>query len=120
MEENMKIGISRCRLFEFENCVSFTGCFSEDFSPKEITKALKMLAVREPVITSVISLNKDSEAHLETEKAEVCVDFIEGDAEALVADFKKQGIDFTRNLFKFYVINKNVLVILYNFCSNKN
>lgn len=111
MENNLKIGLSRCRLFDFQNCVSFVGEYCEEFDEKELQKAMKMLSVRYPVITAQIELNEKAEAFLQLEKYTPEAVFFEGDLKELVNTNKAEGIDYNGQLFKFFVVNKNTLVI---------
>ena len=57
MKRKIKINLSRPRLFDFQNVVSFVGEYKDEFDLKELNKALKMLSVKEPLITSVICLD---------------------------------------------------------------
>ncbi len=111
MDNNLKIGLSRCRLFDFQNCVSFVGEYCEEFNEKELQKAMKMLSVRYPVITTQIELNEKAEAFLQLEKYTPEAVFFEGDLKAFVSANKAEGIDYNGQLFKFFVVNGKTLVI---------
>ena len=111
MSIDYKIGLSRCRLFDFQNCVSFVGEYSEEFSEKELSKAIKMLGVKKPIITSQIELAENAEAFLQLERVEPGIHFIEADVSAFVDEYKSNGLNFTEKLFEFFVLNKNTLVI---------
>lgn len=112
MTKDIKIGISRNRLFDFQNCVSFVGEYKEEFEYKELSKAIKMLAVKEPLIVSRVGLDENRDAYLQLEKIEPEVEFIDGDVNAFLKTQRKDGLDFFKNLFKFFVLNKKTLVIL--------
>ena len=58
MKREIKINLSRPRLLDFQNVVSFVGEYKEEFDLKELNKALKMLSVKEPLISSVIELTE--------------------------------------------------------------
>lgn len=111
MTTNYKIGLSRCRLFDFQNVVTFAGEYKEEFNEKELQKALKMLSVKQPLITSQIELSENSEAILHPERVEPEFIFVEADVDELVDDKKTQGLNFWEKLFEFYVLNKNTLVV---------
>lgn len=111
MTTNYKIGLSRCRLFDFQNVVTFAGEYKEEFNEKELQKALKMLSVKQPLITSQIELSENSEAILHPERVEPEFIFAEADVDELVDDKKTQGLNFWEKLFEFYVLNKNTLVV---------
>ena len=120
MNEKFKVGISRCRLFEFDNCVSFVGVYSEELSPEEMSKAIKMLAVKEPLITSVIELTDSSEAFVVTNRVEPTVKFLEAETEVFVSEYKSKGVNFTERLFDFYVLNNTTLVIFSHTITSDN
>ena len=111
MDNDLKIGLSRCRLFDFQNCVSFVGEYCKEFNEKEMQKAMRMLSVRYPVITAQIEVNEEAEAFLQLEKYTPEAMFFEGDVTAFVRANKAEGIDYRGQLFKFFVVNKNTLVI---------
>ncbi len=111
MTTNYKIGLSRCRLFDFQNVVTFAGEYKEEFNEKELQKTLKMLSVKQPLITSQIELSENSEAILHPERVEPEFIFAETDVDELVDDKKTQGLNFWEKLFEFYVLNKNTLVV---------
>lgn len=111
MSKSYKLGLTRNRLFDFEATVSFIGEIKDDFSLKELQKALKMLSVKEPLITSKIELQENGDACLITDAHEPQVQFVEGDVKTLVSNKRLEGINFLEKLFEFYVVNKNTLVV---------
>lgn len=111
MATNYKIGLSRCRLFDFQNVVTFSGEYKEEFNEKELQKSLNMLSVKYPLITGAIELSEASEAFLNIERVKPEFTFTEADVNEFVNNKKVQGIDFWENLFEFYVLNKNTLVV---------
>ena len=112
MEKNIKIGLSRNRLFEFQNCVCFSGEYKEDFLEREMLKAIKMLSVREPLIAASIELDEEKNAWLQLERVEQTVEFVDADINNFLKQQKKLGLNFEEALFKFFVVNKKTLVIL--------
>ena len=112
MKKQIKIGLSRSRLFDFQSVVSFVGENREQFDLKELTKALKMLSVKEPLITSVINLTDTFEAYVQPEKIQPEIEVVEKDLDLFLKEQISDGIDFGECLFKFFVINKNTLAIL--------
>ncbi len=112
MGEKIKIGISRNRLFDFQNVVSFVGEYKDEFDVKELSKAIKMLSVREPLITSLIELDGNKDAYLLPDKVVQEVEFLETDINEFLKQQQKTGLDFSKYLFKFFVLNKKTLVIL--------
>ena len=112
MEKNIKIGLSRSRLFDFQNVVSFVGEVDEPFDLKELNKALKMLSVKEPLITSAICFDDEAEAYLQPDKNQPTIEIVEKDIDLFLKEQINNGINFNEGLFKFFVVNQNTLVIL--------
>ena len=112
MKEKIKIGLSRSRLFDFQNVVSFVGENSEPLDLKELTKALKMLSIKEPLITSVICLDENFEAYVQTESIQPEIEVVNEDIDLFLKEQINTGLDFRKNLFRFFVINENTLIIL--------
>lgn len=111
MSINYKIGLSRCRLFDFQNVVTFVGEYKETFNEKELQKSLKMLSVKQPLITAQIELQENSEALVHLERIEPKIVFTKSDVNEFVNKRKSEGIDFWNELFQFYVLNENTLVV---------
>ncbi len=111
MSNNYKLGLSRCRLFDFQNVVTFVGEYKESFNEKELQKALNMLSVKQPLITAQIELKKNSDAFVHPERVEPKIIFTKADVNEFVNKQKTEGIDFCENLFQFYVLNENTLVM---------
>lgn len=112
MSGKFKIGISRNRLFDFQNLVSFVGEYKDEFQVKELSKAIKMLSVREPLVTSLIELDENKDAFLLPDKVVQELEFLETDINEFLKQQQKIGLDFSKCLFKFFVLNKKTLVII--------
>lgn len=111
MSKNYKIGLSRCRLFDFQNVVTFVGEYKEAFNEKELQKSLKMLSVKQPLITAQIELCENSDAVVCLERIEPKIVFVNSDVNEFVNKRKAEGIDFWDELFQFFVLNENTLVV---------
>ncbi len=111
MSEKIKLGLSRNRLFEFDNCVCFLGEAEGAFDISECEKALKMLCLKEPLLCCGVELCGNGDAYLVTEQNEIRLELCQGDAEAFVSNKKHNGLDFTKELFSFVVFNGNILGI---------
>ncbi len=111
MSINYKIGLSRCRLFDFQNVVTFVGEYKENFNEKELQKALNMLSVKQPLITAQIELKENSEAFVHPERVEPKIIFTKADVNEFVNKRKTVGVNFWENLFQFYVLNENTIVV---------
>lgn len=111
MSEKLKLGLTRNRLFEFDNCVCFTGLVDFEFDSAECEKALKMLFVKEPLLTAVVDLQGDGDAFLEFGRVEPRFEFTDGSVNELLEKKKAEGFNFVEKLFSFSVVGKNTLVI---------
>lgn len=109
MSEKFKLGLSRNRLFEFDDCVSFLGETEEAFDLSECEKALKTLCLKEPILGCGIELCENAEAYLITGKKEIALEVFQGDKESFVRERIRNGVDFSGNLFSFVIINGNTL-----------
>ncbi len=110
MSEKYKVGLCRNRLFEFDNAVVFCGKLT-DCDEGKLNRAIKLLCLKEPVITAVATLCENSECYLET-------DFVTQEvilSKLAVADIKHQiglkGVDFSDKLFEFVLSADGYLVI---------
>ncbi len=111
MSINYKIGLSRCRLFDFQNVVTFVGEYKEAFNEKELQKSLKMLSVKQPLITAQIELCENSDAVVHLERVEPKIVFAKSGVNEFVNKRKAEGINFWDELFQFFVLNENTLVV---------
>ncbi|MGN0526612.1 MAG: hypothetical protein ACI4IF_04185 [Acutalibacteraceae bacterium] len=111
MSEKIKLGLTRNRLFSFDNTVTFVGEYKASFDVAEVKKALKMLSLKEPLITSDILLDDDGTAYVVTERVNVQLEVAEGSVEEYLNEKTSNGFDFNKELFSFALINRNTLVI---------
>ena len=111
MSEMIKLGLTRNRLFEFDNCVSFCGTIKGEFDFAECEKALKMLWVKEPLLSGVIELKDDGKAFVVLNKVSPSLEIAQYSAMEYISQKKIEGIDFTKNLFAFAVAEGNNLCI---------
>ena len=111
MPGKYKLGISRNRLFEFDNCVSFFGEIEGNVDLSQCERALKMLCLKEPIVTSAVELEGDGEAYIVTGKTVPALEIVQEDLQEFSRKKKIQGIDFSENLFSFAILNGNVLCI---------
>lgn len=112
MYKKIKLGLTRNRLFEFCNCVSFVGRVEDDFDENELKKALKMLFLKYPIISSKTELSKeDGEAYVVLGSVNPKIDFVEASCDYFVSRKISDGIDFTDKNFEFYVLNNSTLCV---------
>lgn len=111
MSERIKLGLTRNRLFEFDNSVLFCGILNVGFDENELQKAFKMLRIKEPLITSVIELQEDAQAFVVTNAIEPVIKRTSLTQKELFEYYDKNGIDFSKNNFEFNVTSDGWLVI---------
>ncbi len=111
MSERYKTGLTRNRLFEFDNCVLFGGKIEGGFEDTELQKAFKMLCLKEPLITSKIELQDDGDAFVVTESVEQKVKKVSKTYSEILEEYEKCGIDFWDKVFEFSVSSDGFLVI---------
>ena len=111
MSQRIKLGLTRNRLFSFDNAVTFVGEYKTAFDVTELKKALKMLCLKEPVITSDILLENDGTAYVVTESVNIQLEIADGSVEDYLNKKTTKGFDFNQQLFSFALINGNTLVI---------
>ena len=111
MSEKIRLGVTRNRLFEFENAVTFCGDFPEEYDSSCGVKAMKMLCAKYPLLSGVIDICDDGEAYVYTGRAVPVIEEVNAQREIFIADKRRQGVDFTQTLFEFYVLNGKTLVI---------
>ncbi|MGN1316700.1 MAG: hypothetical protein ACI4VW_06490 [Acutalibacteraceae bacterium] len=109
MPEKYKLGLTRNRLFEFDNCVSFLGEAREKFDYDRCIKALKTLCLKEPLLCCGAELCENGDAYIVEGKNEIDFEFFQGDLGEYVRKKEREGFDFSKPLFSLAVINGNVL-----------
>lgn len=109
MPEKYKLGLTRNRLFEFDNCVSFLGEAREKFDYDRCKKALKTLCLKEPLLCCGAELCENGDAYIVEGRNEIDFEFFQGDLKEYVRKKEYEGFDFSKSLFSFAVLNGNVL-----------
>lgn len=111
MCEKYKLGLTRNRLFEFDNCVVFCGKAVKGFSVGELSRVLKLLCVKEPIINTKAELCENGDAFIVAGGASQQLVVSEKTADAVCESYKRDGIDFWEKLFEFTLSSDGVLVI---------
>lgn len=109
MSERYKLGLTRNRLFEFDNAVIFSG--RRNFTEDGLRKALRLLCFKEPIITSRVCLENDGEAYAVTGEVEQNVVFCSENHDELIFRYEKEGLEFYRKAFEFSYTSDGFLVI---------
>ncbi len=111
MENKLKINLSRNRLFNFNNAVVSVFEYKEDFQEKELNKAIKMLSLKMPFLSSFVSLEGEGEAFVNFKEESALIQYVSAELNSFVESKRKAGVRFNENLFEFFVLNKNTLVL---------
>lgn len=111
MPERIKLGLTRNRLFEFDNCVSFCGKINGAFDIAECEKALKMLWIKEPLLSGVVELEEDGDAFVVLGKVLPSFEISKCNAREYVWQKKNGGMDFSKELFSFAIAEGDTLCI---------
>lgn len=110
MSDKYKVGLTRNRLFEFENTVVFCGKLLH-FTPGQISAALGVLCLKEPLVTAVAELCENGECYIETERVKQTLALSDRTAEELKQQLSDDGICFTDGLFRFVFSADGYLLI---------
>ncbi len=112
MTGKIKLGLTRNRLFEFCNCVSFVGTAEEAFDKIKLEKALEMLFIKYPILSSKTELNEiNGEAFVLFDSVAPEISFLDASCEAFASRKINGGIDFSEKNFELYVLNEKTLCI---------
>ncbi len=111
MSEKFRLGLTRNRLFEFDNCVCFLGKAEEKFDVVKCQRAFKTLLLKEPFLSCGIELCENGDAFLVTGEIEPCLGFYHGDEQVFMDEIKANGLDFSKELFFYVIINDSTLGI---------
>lgn len=111
MAEKIELGLSRNRLFDFNSTVVFKGRYKGELNESDVNKALKMLSVKEPVITAVACVEEDSKGYILTGKVNPVVSVSSGRADDIVRGYDRKPLSFYDRLFEFTISADGYLVI---------
>ena len=111
MSERYKLGLTRNRLFEFDNCALFCGKLGFECEISAIEKALKTLCIKEPLLTAKIVLENDGTAYVVTRSVEPEIKKDSRNSSEILNEYEKNGIDFWEHLFAFSISGDGCLVI---------
>ncbi len=111
MSEKYKLGLTRNRLFEFDNCVLLCAKLEIDYDDTVLDKAFKTLCLKEPLISSKIELEDDGTAYVLTQSVETKLIRFSKTASTILDIYEKNGINFWERLFEFSLSNDGCLII---------
>lgn len=111
MSEKYKLGLTRNRLFEFNNCVLHCGKISDALSEADFDGALEKLSLAEPIITADIDLQADGEAYAVSGAVTQRVLKCEKTKDDIFSEYEKNGMDFSEKLFEFKLSSDGWFII---------
>lgn len=110
MSEKYKLGLTRNRLFEFDNCVLLCGK-PQNNDEEAINMALDKLSVVVPLITAAVTIEADGTAYAACGSAAPVVVKSECTKDELFSSYEKNGLDFSERLFEFSLSADGFFVI---------
>ena len=116
MSEKYKLGLTRNRLFEFDNCVVFAGKYDTSIESLKGEKAIKLLSLKEPLVTAKIELEGNGDAFVVVDKVEQKLNFCNEDCNALLDKYKSKGLSFWEKVFEFSVSSDGYFIIAGHTC----
>ncbi len=111
MSQKFKLALTRGRLFELDNTVTFFGKFNDAFDENKAEAAIKRLGLAEPVITSSIELCDDSSAYIVTDEVSPLVELSELTKAQLCTCFEENPLIFFEKCFRFFYTADGYLFI---------
>ena len=116
MSEKYKLGLTRNRLFEFDNCVVFAGKYDTSIESLKGEKAIRLLSLKEPLITAKIELEGNGDAFVVVDEVEQKLNFCNEDCNALLDKYKSKGLSFWKKVFEFSVSSDGYFIIAGHTC----
>lgn len=111
MSERITLCLTRNRLFEFDNCLCFCGCYENGFDTSEASKALKMLFAANELLSGVVELFDDGTACVVTGKVLPSLELTSKSAGDFQCEYIAKGIGFEKQLFHFVIAQGKYLMI---------
>ena len=111
MSEKYRLGLTRNRLFEFDNCVVFSGKYDDIVDVAKGNKVLGLLSLKEPLITAKVELQDNGEAFAVTEMVTQEIVFNGESLDELFDKYETCGLNFWEKLFEFSVSSDGYFVI---------
>ncbi len=107
----LDLGLTRGRLFEPCNIVFFSARYNGGFDKIQGEKAFKMLLAKYEILSGTVELSKGGEASLVIGDSPEILEFSSCKYDVLMKSLPA-FLDFSENLFRFYITTDNHLVIL--------
>ncbi len=111
MSETHLLGLTRNRLFEFDNAVLFAGKFPEKPVESDCEKAFRMLVEKEQILSGTVKLNEDSSAELVIGSVEPGIVFSSENLNEIKNNYSLNGLDFSKRLFEITITADDYFVV---------
>ncbi len=111
MSIRCKLGLTRSRVFALENCVYFSGVIDNIDDNAQFEKSLTMLREKYPLLGCALELCSGGEVFVTEIADKVSFDSLSGDVGKIISDLRREGLDFSKELFRVVLINGNVLAL---------
>ena len=104
-----KLGLTRNRLFETENCVVLCARFAQAPDGQELNKALAMLAAKHPILTAAVTLDGGT-AVVTPDKVKPQAEPVNENGEDAAQALQREGLNFWEQLFTFRLAADSTLL----------
>ncbi|MBO5064666.1 MAG: hypothetical protein J6D06_00935 [Clostridia bacterium] len=116
MSERYKLGLTRNRLFEFDNCVVFAGRYDCSVEQDKGDRSIKLLSLKEPLVTARVELEKDGEAFAVAEQVAQKLNLCDENHCEVLKKYELCGLNFWERLFEFTVSSDGYFIIAGHTC----
>ncbi len=104
-----KLGLTRNRLFELENCVVLCARLTQTPDEQELNKALAMLAAKHPILTAAVTMD-GATAVVTPDKVRPQAEPVNESGDKAALTLQNEGIDFWERLFVFRIASDGTLL----------
>lgn len=116
MSEKYRLGLTRNRLFEFDNCVVFAGKYDCPIEYDKGERAIKLLSLKEPLVTAKVELENDGEAFVVLDSVEQKLNLRNENRDDVLEKYESDGLNFWEKLFEFSVSADGYFIIVGHTC----
>lgn len=116
MSEKYKLGLTRNRLFDFDNCAVFSGRYDCSVESDKGERAIKLLSLKEPLITAKIELENNGEAFAVFGEVSQKLNLCNDNHDVILKKYETHGLNFWENLFEFSLSSDGYFIIAGHTC----
>ncbi len=116
MSEKYKLGLTRNRLFAFDNCVLFAGKYDCPIERDKGERAIKLLSLKEPLITAKIQLENNGDAFAVVGEVAQKLNLSNHNHDAILKKYETDGLNFWEKLFEFSLSSDGYFIVAGHTC----